>query len=67
VANDTDAMHGIDLGSRYLFIAKDMPKEMKVKQPSLEVSVAKHIADVFYLKHRSNVLLTTVCLHCRPQ
>ena len=59
--NGTDGMHDVDLGNRYLFIAKDLPKEMKTKQPNLEVSVAKHIADVFCLKHRSNVLLTTVC------
>jgi len=58
--NGTDAMHDVDLGKRYLFIAKDMPKEIKLKQPNLEVSVAKHIADVFCLKHRSNVLLTAV-------
>jgi hypothetical protein len=58
--NGIDAMHDVDLGKRYLFIAKDMPKEIKLKQPNLEVSVAKHIADVFCLKHRSNVLLTAV-------
>jgi hypothetical protein len=57
-----DAKHDVDMGNRYLFIAKDMSKDMKVKQPSLEVSVAKHIADVFCLKHRSNVLLTTVSI-----
>lgn len=60
--NGIDAKHDIDLGKRYLFIARDMGKEMKTKQPGLEVSVAKHIADVFSLKHRSNVLLTTVRL-----
>ena len=54
--------HDVDLGKRYLFLAKDMPKETKLKQPNLEVSVAKHIADVFCLKHRSNVLLSTVRL-----
>jgi hypothetical protein len=54
------AKHHADLGNRYLFIAKDMPKDIKSKQPSLEISVAKQIADVFCLKHRSNALLTTV-------
>jgi len=58
--NASNAKHDIDRWNRYLFIARDMPKDMKVKQPGLEVSVAKHIADVFCLKHRSNVLLTTV-------
>lgn len=63
-ANGSEAKHDVDLGNRYLFIAKDMPKEMKAKQPTLEVSLAKHIADVFCLKYRSNVLVTTVCLSC---
>lgn len=58
--NSGDAKNEIDVWNRYLFIARDMPKDMKVKQPSLEVSVAKHIADSFGLKNRSNVLLTTV-------
>jgi DEP domain-containing protein 5 len=57
--------HDIDLGKRYLFVAKDMSKEMKAKQPKLEISVAKHIADLFCLKHRSNVLITTVGLLIR--
>jgi hypothetical protein len=48
--------------SRYLFAVKDMSKELKSKQPSLEVSVAKRIADVFGFKHRAEVLLTTVSL-----
>jgi DEP domain-containing protein 5 len=59
-ANGADTKHDLDLGKRYLFIATDMSKEMKTKQPGLEVSVAKSIADEFCFKHRSNVLLTTV-------
>ncbi len=58
--NGSDTKHDVDIWNRYLFVARDMPKDMKVKQPSLEVSVAKHIADAFGLKHRANVLLTTV-------
>ena len=58
--NGTDVNHELNHGKRYLFIAKDMPKEIKTRQPSLEISVAKHVADVFSLKHRSNVLVTTV-------
>ncbi|KAL3426043.1 vacuolar membrane-associated protein iml-1 [Phlyctema vagabunda] len=58
--NGTDAKHDVDLGKRYLFIARDMGRDMKAKHPGIEVSVAKHIGEVFYLKHRSNVLLTTV-------
>ncbi|KAG0652827.1 Vacuolar membrane-associated iml1 [Hyphodiscus hymeniophilus] len=52
--------HDVDNAKRYLFIAKDMSKETKAKHPSLEISVAKHVADVFSLKHRSNVLVSTV-------
>jgi hypothetical protein len=55
--------HDSGLGRRYLFLVRDMPKELKHKHPALEVSVAKHIADVFNLKHRSNVLLSTVSLN----
>jgi hypothetical protein len=54
------SVHDVGFGKRYLFLAKDMPKELKLKQPALEVSLAKSIADVFNLKHRSNVLLCTV-------
>ena len=52
--------HDVDPEKEYLFVAKDMPKEMKLKHPSMEVSVVKHVAEAFGLKHRSNVLLTTV-------
>ena len=58
--NGSDVNHDVDNGKRYLFVATDMPREMKIRQPSLEISVAKHVADVFSLKHRSNVLVTTV-------
>ncbi|KAI9742687.1 MAG: vacuolar membrane-associated protein iml1 [Claussenomyces sp. TS43310] len=54
-----DAYHDVDLGNRYLFAAKAMSKEMKAKHPSLEISIAKHIADAFGFKPRSNVLVTS--------
>jgi hypothetical protein len=38
-----------------------MTKEMRAKHSNLEISVAKHVADAFCLKHRSSVLITTVC------
>ncbi|OWP03142.1 vacuolar membrane-associated protein IML [Marssonina coronariae] len=59
LGNTSDAKYEIDTWNRYLFIVKDMPKDMKAKHQGLEVSVAKHIADAFGLKHRSYVLLTT--------
>jgi len=60
--NDAHPKHDVDLGKRYLFIAKDMTKDMKAKQPTLQVSVAKHIADLFCLKNRSNVRITMVSI-----
>jgi len=59
--NDSNSKYDVDLGKRYVFIAKDMPKDLKAKNPTLEVSILKHIADVFCFKHRSIVLLTEVC------
>lgn len=59
--NGPETKHDTDHGKRYLFIAKEMAKEVKAKPSSLEISVAKHIADAFCLKHRSTVLVTTVC------
>ncbi|KAG9238483.1 vacuolar membrane-associated protein-like protein IML1 [Amylocarpus encephaloides] len=57
--NSTHTSHCLDMEKRYLFIARDMSKEMKAKQPHLEISVTKHIADAFNLKPRSQVLITT--------
>lgn len=55
-----EGQHDVDHGRRYLFAVKGMSKELKAKHPHLEISVAKHIADVFGFKPRSNVLVTTV-------
>jgi hypothetical protein len=60
----SEGNHDVDHGKKYLFIAKDMPKEIKTRQPNLEISVAKNVADVFNLKHRSNVLVTSVSSPC---
>jgi hypothetical protein len=57
----TDSKQDIDHEKRYLFIARDTYRELRDKPQVLEVSVAKHIADIFCLKHRSNVLVSTVC------
>lgn len=49
-----------DAQNRYIFVVKDMPKDLKVRYPTAEVYVAKHIADVFGMKKGSQVLLTPV-------
>ncbi|KAK5998651.1 Vacuolar membrane-associated protein iml1 [Cladobotryum mycophilum] len=48
------------LGHPYIFLVKDMPKEMKNRQPSTEVCVIKHIADAFEMKKGSIVMLAPV-------
>lgn len=49
------------ISSRYVFFAKDMPKEMKNRYPDVDVSVSKHIADAFGMKKGSQVVLAPVC------
>lgn len=59
-STSVDGQHDIDHGRRYLFAVKEISADLKAKSPSLEVSIAKHIADVFGFKRNSSVLLTTV-------
>lgn len=58
--NTSESQYGPDHEKRYFVVVKDMTKEQKAKQPHTEISIAKHIADVFGFKNRSTVLLTTV-------
>lgn len=50
----------LDSGRRYLFIVKDMSKETKARHSTVQIFVAKRIADVFGMKKGSTVLLTHV-------
>ncbi|KAK2613611.1 hypothetical protein N8I77_000515 [Diaporthe amygdali] len=45
---------------RYIFVVKDMPRELKARYPHVELYVAKQIADVFGIKKGSQVILTPV-------
>jgi len=47
-------------GRKYIFVVKDLPKELKLRHPGLEIYVVKHIADAFGLKKGVQVLLTPV-------
>jgi hypothetical protein len=47
--------------SRYICVAKDMPKELKARYSTVEVYVAKHIADVFGMRKGTQVTVTPVC------
>lgn len=55
--NGMKTEHFLNLRTRYLFFARTIPG---VAIPGLEISVSKHVADTFGLKHRSNVIVTTV-------
>ncbi|TQV96513.1 Dishevelled, Egl-10, and Pleckstrin domain-containing protein [Cordyceps javanica] len=48
------------LGHRYIFIVKDMPREMKARNQDAEVCIARHISDAFSMKRGTQVLLTPV-------
>lgn len=60
---DHDAGH-----HKFVFIIKDMPKELKARQPDVHVSVVRHIADAFGIRKGTQVLLTPVSrLGLRPR
>ena len=48
------------ISRRYVFIAKDMSKEMKTRNPDVDVSVSRHIADAFGMKKGAQVILAPV-------
>ncbi|KAI6785323.1 uncharacterized protein J7T54_006965 [Emericellopsis cladophorae] len=48
------------ISSRYVFIAKDMSKDMKSKQPEVDICVARHIADAFGMKKGVQVILSPI-------
>ncbi|OAA62311.1 Dishevelled, Egl-10, and Pleckstrin domain protein [Cordyceps fumosorosea ARSEF 2679] len=48
------------LGHRYIFVVKDMPREMKSRNQDSEVCIVRHISDAFGMKRGSQVLLTPV-------
>lgn len=47
---------------RYIFVVKDMARELKARFPHVELYVAKQIADVFGIKKGSQVILAPVYL-----
>ena len=46
---------------RYICVAKDMPKDLKARYSTVEVYVAKHVADAFGMRKGTQVTLTPVC------
>ncbi|KAH8197999.1 hypothetical protein TruAng_007824 [Truncatella angustata] len=57
-----DELHrqGGESARRYIFVVKDVPKELKARQPGIEVYVAKHIGDTFGMKRGTTVVLAPV-------
>jgi len=56
----TDAKANGDVSRRYVFVAKDMPKDLKARMPTVEVYVAKHVGDAFNLRKGTQVVLAPV-------
>ncbi|KAI1811380.1 hypothetical protein GGS20DRAFT_563298 [Poronia punctata] len=55
-----DAKASSDINRRYVFVAKDMPKDLKARMPTVEVYVAKHVGDAFNLRKGTQVVLAPV-------
>ncbi len=56
----------VDVVRRYLFTVKDMPKDLRLRHPNVELFVPKHIAHAFGMRNGSTVLLTPVSLPPEP-
>ena len=59
-AQDSSVQAERDIGRRYLFFVKEMPKDLRARHPTVELLVAKHIADAFGIKKGCTVSLTPV-------
>lgn len=57
-----DALDG-HAGRRYIFVVKEMPKELRARHPGVEVFVTKHIGEAFGLKKGTQVVLSPVDEH----
>ncbi|KAI1645987.1 vacuolar membrane-associated protein IML1 [Daldinia loculata] len=50
----------VDAGRRYVFVAKDVPKELKARHPNVEVYVSKQIGVAFNMRKGTQVILAPV-------
>ncbi|KAK5628428.1 hypothetical protein RRF57_004143 [Xylaria bambusicola] len=55
-----DSRSSDDSARRYVFVAKDMPKDLKARIPTVEIYVAKHVGDAFNLRKGAQVILIPV-------
>jgi DEP domain-containing protein 5 len=56
--NGDDATFAVDTRSRYLFIAKPMPSDIRLKQPTLQVSITCSIASRFGYRQRAQAAIS---------
>ncbi|KAK8029382.1 Vacuolar membrane-associated protein iml1 [Apiospora marii] len=49
-----------DPNKRYIFVVKDMSKEVRARNPAIEVLVAKHVGDAFGMRKGTQVTLAPV-------
>lgn len=49
-----------DPSKRYIFVVKDMTKEVRARNPTIEVLVAKHVGDAFGMRKGTQVTLAPV-------
>ncbi|KAL7627283.1 vacuolar membrane-associated protein iml1 [Parahypoxylon ruwenzoriense] len=49
-----------DAGRRYIFVAKDVSKDLKARQPNVEVYVSKQIGAAFNMRKGTQVILAPV-------
>ncbi|KAI1197976.1 vacuolar membrane-associated protein iml-1 [Nemania serpens] len=56
----TDTRANDDATRRYVFVAKDMPKDLKARMPTVEVYVAKHVGDAFNFRKGTQVVLAPI-------
>jgi hypothetical protein len=59
-ASDDPARPDGDAGRRYIFVVKDFSKELRARQPDVEVYVARHIGSAFGMKKGTQVILAPV-------
>ncbi|KAK8869089.1 vacuolar membrane-associated protein iml-1 [Apiospora arundinis] len=55
-----DTAKGSDTQKRYIFVVKDMTKEARARNPTIEVLVAKHVGDAFGMRKGTQVTLAPV-------
>ncbi|KAI1330946.1 hypothetical protein F5Y16DRAFT_408392 [Xylariaceae sp. FL0255] len=55
-----DCKAGEDASRRYIFVAKDMPKDLKARHPNVEVYLLKHVGDAFNMRKGTQVVLAPV-------